>query len=351
MRVGIITMISNNYGALLQCYALQTVLQTLGHEVLILNRKWGYLKISLSTLDILRNIKNKIYCILKNDPYEKFRSNRLNLTKEIRTYNALKAYKSFFDVVIAGSDQVWNDGCHNVMNFDYYLEWVDFPIVKRYSYAASFGKNTFMATKEDIEAIKKLLHSFSGVSVREDSGLNICKTLFEVEARCDLDPTLLLQTSDYIKMIGKRIKQKNNFLCYYFLDSTEKKEKLISALSNELHIDKKNNMPLNKRYSVEKWLNNFLNSNYVVTDSFHGMVFSIVFKKQFICINNNKRGSARFVSLLGKLNLLDRLLDIDADLSKSLKVLLKPINYDEVDLKLDFYRHQSLDYIKSISNV
>lgn len=343
-------MISNNYGALLQCYALQTVLQSLGHEVLVLNRKWGKLKHSMSILDELKFYKNKIRCVFSKEPYEKFRSSQLMLSHEIRTDEDLKAYSSSFDVVIVGSDQVWNDGCHKVMNFDFYLDWVDYPTVKRYSYAASFGKDTFVGTNEDIAVIKELLHTFSGISVREDSGLKICKSTFGVEAHCDLDPTLLLHTPDYVKMFNDRTQHENDYLCHYFLDKSKEKEKLVTYLSEKLHVEIKDNMP-SKRYCIEGWLYNFYNSNYVVTDSFHGMVFSILFKKPFVCINNNKRGSARFISLLGKLNLLDRLVDIDEDFSESLKVLCQTINYDEVDGKLEFYRHQSLDYLKRISNI
>lgn len=350
MRIGILTMISNNYGALLQCYALQTVLQSLGHEVIVVNRKWGKLNVSLSIFEKLKCIKNKIQYILKNDPYENFRLRKLMLSKAILTYEDLKKYSSSFDVVIVGSDQVWNDGCHKVMNFDFYLDWVDYPKVKRFSYAASFGKDTFEATDNDVAIIKELLHSFSGISVRENSGLNICTKQFGVKARCDLDPTLLLQASDYIKIMSDYVQCNNKFICCYFLDPNVDKLELVSELSAKLGVGYKDNMPLRKRYNVEEWLSNIYNSNYVITDSFHGMVFSIIFRKQFLCLNNNKRGSARFFNLLNKLNLLDRLINIGDDLSESFEILSHIINYDEVESKLNAYRRLSLDYLKSIDN-
>ena len=168
---------------------------------------------------------------------------------------------------------------------------------------------------------KKLITNFDAISVREDSGVKICKEEFDVDAIQVLDPTLLLKKEDYLSLIDQNEKSVNSGeLLYYILDETDKKKQIIKQIANKLGLhpfsinEETENpvIPFDWRIQppVEEWLQGFSNAKFVITDSFHACVFSIIFNKPFICIGNKQRGLSRFHSLLSMLCLQNRLVDL-----------------------------------------
>lgn len=354
MRIGIVTMISNNYGALLQCYALQTILQRLGHQVVVVNRKWGKLSARYTIKDRLSELKAHLRTIVKGkDTFSRFRNDHLCMSKPVHIKQDLLQLNNQLDIVISGSDQVWNGDCMSTMDGYFYLDWVDYPRVRRFSYAASFGKATFQASDEHLNLAKKLLQSYDGISVRESSGVKICKDLFCIDAYNHLDPTLLLNPEDYIALIRKEHKEAFPYICSYMLDMTGDKQRIVEYIAHNSKSVVRNIYPtsssLEEYIRVEEWLRSIRDAKYVVTDSFHGMAFSIIFNKQFVCLNNPKRGSARFISLLSKLGLRDRLIDVDKATHETIDSILQHnIDYSPINRTIQDIRQEAFDYLKTI---
>lgn len=354
MKIGIVTMISNNYGALLQCYALQTVLQRMGHQVVVVNRKWGKLPLQYTIKDKILDLKAQLSAFVKGkDAFSRFRNNHLCLSKSVHIQHDLLRLNNQLDIVISGSDQVWNGDCMSTMGGYFFLDWVDYPRVRRFSYAASFGKDTFQASDEHLCLAKQLIQSYDGVSVREVSGIKICKEVFDRDAFNHLDPTLLLKAEDYFDLIPKNVKEMNPYICSYMLDMTGDKQRVAEYMAHNSKSIVRNIYPLkssSEQYvRVEEWLRSIRDAEYIVTDSFHGMAFSIIFNKQFVCLNNPKRGSARFVSLLSKLDLLDRLIDVDQISYESIDCILRHnIDYSSVNRAIQDLRQEAFEYLKKI---
>ena len=361
MKIGILTHhYANNYGALLQAYALSTVLRNLGHQPTIINRipkkpteitqqpKW---KVSISVL--FQNYFTK--------EFKKFRHYYLQpMTRLINDEIKINTIEGMFDAIIVGSDQVWRMSYSKGLGLNNFLDFVPDHITK-ISYAASFGSDEFEGDKETINKISYLLARFKAISVREDSGITLCKNFFNSDAIHVLDPTLLLLPSDYEKLIGNTdVNDREKFVVRYLLDPTTKKIKITEqiALNNkstikniykesELGFSLRNpEFPLSKFYypSVTSWLSGIKKAEFIVTDSFHGVTFSILFNKQFLCIANEDRGLSRMTSLLKKFELMDRLI-IDTNKEQDFKKL-PSIDYHRVNEILEKEKKKSLNFLE-----
>ena len=350
MKVGVITFISDNYGALLQSYSMQIILKRLGFTSEIINRPWG-------NFCRKRKIKDRIKSWYEPNVFSEFRKTFLPLSNIIKDEEGLKNISSRYDAIIVGSDQVWNCDCIDEMGYFYYLDWVPDDVGK-YSYAVSFGKDTFNTSDKDRCRVKELIARFNKISVRESSGVRICKNSFDIDADNLIDPTLLLSKEDYVRIINKK-KNNKSYVCQFFLDCNEFKTRLSAIIATKFGCNIIDNYPeplskidyilRKKRFpTVAVWLSNIENADYVITDSFHGMVFSIIFHKKFVVINNKQRGSARFESLLTKLSLMDRLIDDTIEPQRVLSLLEIPIDYDMIDKIIDIERNKSLNFLKSI---
>lgn len=334
MKIGILTLpLHTNYGGLLQAYALMSVLRKNGHEVVLINRHYNYSKFGF-VLSILKRSFIKIY---KPDTMINYRKEFYEvISKKIRpfidniivpktkTYYTTKAMqkdlKNYqFDAIIVGSDQVWRPQCAGTLLTDYFLSFANDDIVKL-SYAASFGTDAFEFSKKEQELAKRQLKYFKGISVRERSGIELCKKYLDVEAVQHLDPTMLLSRGDYIELIQKVETEKiEGSLFSYVLDKSEEKNNMIELIAKKngyipfkynLNTHAENALVKEKiaTLSVESWIRCFYDKDYIVTDSFHGCVFSILFNKPFIAIGNRNRGLSRFNSLLEMFELEDRMI-------------------------------------------
>lgn len=350
-RVGIFNMRlpTENFGAILQSFALYKTINDLGYKVKVINYVSDSLEKQVDKLSVLN--------------LNKFRENNIRMTHRCVTDVDLINLNKDFDTFVVGSDQVWN---YNYLNETfkndigkYFLNFVD-SSKNIFSYAASFAKDHWGGNGDEIKTVKEALERFSSVSVRGKSGIKICKDLFNVNAKCVLDPTLLLKADDYQKIIESEHFKKNNekYLAYFILDSDL--EKKISNSEFLKKITKNHKWQLkNIRGYVEKifnedkfiynsipsWLNYIKNCKFIITDSYHGMIFAIIFKKQFVVLERDYAGNERLNNLLSILKIKDRFY---SSLKKKdyISFIKNKIDYKKVSEILDLERKKSLKFLK-----
>ena len=198
--------------------------------------------------------------------------------------------------------------------------------------------------------VSSLLKTFDLVSVREASGVTMCKNLFGVLAQHVVDPTMLLDVEVYKKLLHLH-EHSAKTVATYLLDNSAAKQAFVQQVANSYDLTTVDLYPKKRgKFSVYKsiiyWLESILNAEKVVIDSFHGMVFSILFNKQFVVLGNEKRGMARFQSLLESLGISDRL--INGDLSSAVSLFEKEIDYSSVNTRLSRLRKDSLTMLLDI---
>ena len=354
----------HNYGGVLQAYALQKVLRKMGHQV------WTEDRLSDSTVlkrSISVRVKNFIYFLVKKRRWiisdlVAFRSSthgfiksNIRLTPITRSNTKENLLKYGFDTYIVGSDQVWRP-VYSPFLYNYFLDFTKDINVKRIAYAASFGSDEWEFTSEQTSYCASLLKKFDAVSVREKTAVRLCEKHFDVEAVQTLDPTLLLKKEDYLPFVQKVSSKKGEkYVTGYILDADPVKWKIMSEVSNKLQY-KENQIAFfpdsqNKKQdsylSIEDWLSQIYHASFVVTDSFHGCVFAILFNKPFVAIENAERGSTRFYSLFDLLGLQDRLVNsYDDFLRKKEELLFSPINYEQVNATLGIERTDSIRFLQ-----
>lgn len=225
--------------------------------------------------------------------------------------------------------------------------------IKRIAYAASFGNNNPEISEGEIEDCRKAISLFNALSVREKSGVKICKELFGINAQWVLDPTMLLSSADYTKLIDGKIGKSTTTgaLMSYVLDENSDVSELRATIAKEKNLRinitnvavngiEQNN--LIAQPPVENWLHSFLDADFVINDSFHACVFSILFHKQFIVFGNKERGMERFTSLLGMFGLEDRLVTSSSEYKPQ-----PDIDYTKVDKILKEKRQEAMSFLES----
>lgn len=315
MKIGIMTFwwSEDNYGQLLQCYALQKFLRKLGHDAYLIryDPRNDYIKTTL-ILKLLKvynarllteYIYSKLRVFLSNreqnkNPrrFEQFRDQNIEQSERIYTsYAQLLSDPPDADAYIVGSDQVWNfynqsvSKCRNLIHA-YFLDFGK-ASTKRLSYAASWSVEKL---RDDyINEISPLIKKFTYVSVREKSGIALCKKL-GVEASWVADPTFLLEKKDYHKLFPKEsaVKQKKPYLFLYMLGNDLNysiREIYKWATLNNLDVVyiTGNNFtdPYKKTFAtIPEWLSLLYSAKFVITNSFHCCAFSMIFHKQFAVI-------------------------------------------------------------------
>lgn len=371
MRIGILTLpLHTNYGGILQAYALQTVLERMGHEVIIVNQDRNIHRNTLRQLLTLGKYVLNRYLLKKNVKYfnpkeinkerkerEQYTSDFIN--KYLHTFQVMNLIEDFpqdVDAIIVGSDQIWRPRyfmmfyhCRSVNAF---LKFAQNWNIKRVAYAASFGTDKWEYSAKDTVECAELLKKFDAVSVREVSGMDLCKYKLGYDnAQHVLDPTLLLEKEDYICMVeeAKTPKSPGNMMCY-LLDYTEGKKQLIAKIAADKKLTpfyanskvEDATAPQHERIQlpVEQWLRGFMDSKFVVTDSFHACVFSIIFGVPFVIVGNKERGMARFCSLLSMFslerNLISSVTDYNPNNSYEIYPAAKKILKEQYERSISF---------------
>lgn len=294
--------------------------------------------------------------------FRKFKRTHWQLSPKVETDEEIRALFSSYDALVIGSDQIWNSACIPDMGLYYYGIHADTSHTRLVAYAPSFGHNRFEAKPEEIEKLRQHLQRFHAISCRETDGVKILHDLFGVEnATVALDPTLLLTPDYYRELAHVKHTEEDDTLAYYLLDATSEKLEVIKRLAREMHLRPVNiykrtdeertgcRLPLVSRVtalrypSVESWLSNLQKARFVVTDSFHGTVFSILFNQQFIAFANSKRGNSRFENLLSQFGLSDRLLTPPTEIHAS---EIPHISYETINERIAELRNRSLHFLE-----
>lgn len=349
MKIAIYTLpFTWNYGGILQCFALTKTLESQGHKVTVLyqRKNCGLLKKTLkrikwTVIPLLHKagLAKANPLVLMESFYARWFNNRSPL---FFTSSELKSYcdSQNFDACIVGSDQIWRFGSAQDI-YSSFLEFIDAAKTRKIAYAVSFGVDNWEYTPEATERCASLVQDFCVVSTRESSGVDLCRQYLGTEAFHTLDPTLLAGKSLFASLIKDQKSTPGVF--YYFLDSNSEKLRMLNTVRLVIgkpctgHIDSSG-----KFLSIVEWVGNIANSDFVITDSFHGTCFAILFNKPFVAIYNVKRGNARFVSLLESLGLMDRLVDEHADIRQLVQT---PVDYELVNKKLNGLRTFSLSVL------
>lgn len=348
MKISILTFSKEtNFGANLQCYALCKTLQNMGHQVDIIDIQLP--PISFSWYITLSRLPQAFLFFL-------FRKKHLDFfTKKYKTTDELRNSQHKSDLYIVGSDQVWNpDITKRLDPLVYFFSFLP-DGVRRISYAASFGTGSWHSSALTAE-VNALLHKFNAVSVREQTGVTICKDTFGIDAQLVVDPTLLLTSYDEICGSYKPNRETNELV--YFTFTRNKAEQRIIAefakANNMKAISLRSNHPIQgfrqRLYvSVAEWLNSIRYAKLVVTYSFHCMVFCILFHKKFVAVPAKEGRAARQEGLLKLLELSDHLCMDTSDLYKTMEhVIHKDIDYAVIDQKIKEMREDSLNFLNEV---
>lgn len=377
MKIGVITFwdSQDNYGQLLQCFALQHYLKGKGHEVYLIRYKatssrktiFLYLKHyfkSLNMTHIFSFIKYRKDLKLqlkfqKAHPryFDEFKAKYISSTEKCYAgYRELWTEDwTSFDVLITGSDQVWSYSNEENLNA-YFLNWGQYNL-KRIAYATSFGRKALPLDYD--RKLPVLLSNMDFVGLREQSGVELCQHKGRTDARLVCDPTLLLSGDDYLtKIVGnKETEQKNSLFCYLLNWETlfpyEELKAFLRGKGLEMKfvpahgVETRDFFESMEDLSIPSWLIHLKSAKYVVTNSFHGTVFCILFHKLFMTLpllGQSAGMNERIVTLLTELGLTHR---IYSEGKNCEKLLAQPIDWDKVDELLKRFRKGSADFLEN----
>ena len=310
MRIGIITQpLFANYGGILQNWALQQILIKLGHDPITID----YLPTLTIKSFILSTIKSLIFWFIpsrrrrfikrkykRKSLFDGFIAQHIKKTEVCYQYSMKYIEQYKLEALIVGSDQIWRP-MYNDCLFDMFLQFAEDFKGKKIAYAASFGVDNWEFSEEQTKICSSLIKQFDAISVRESSGKSLCKNYLGIDALNVLDPTLLVSKDEYIKLCTDIPIVKERFLAAYVLDPSDEVNKIIAEEADKRGLTvRRYSADAKAELTVEEWISIFRDASFIVTDSFHGTVFSILFEKPFRCVANRDRGNARFEDLLEK---------------------------------------------------
>lgn len=355
---------AHNYGSNLQAYALQEYVSTLTNcEYRIINLRTKIQKDIYNVCFERKNIKGFIKSLIfmkykkmlykKYAKYEEFICNNLNLYGNYEQIDD-SFDSSKFDYYISGSDQLWNLAPID-FNWAYYLDFVKKG--KKISYSASFGPKSQSWTEEEKNKVKNYLEKYDFISVREEGSFNNVKELINKEANINVDPTMLLDEVTWKKIINNEPFQKGEYIFLYDLKQSKKTYKLAKKISKILKLPvvicvenpKVIFYDFIKRFDAgpKDFLNLIYNAKLILSTSFHGNVFSIIFNKPFFAINGNN--DFRINTLLKKMGLENRSIDINDFKEKTINYC--NINFDIANDMLKKEKEKSKEYLKKALDI
>ena len=367
MKIAIVTFYGvSNYGAMLQSYALWKYLESHGHEVVFVQqRRFTIKRLSLFKCLLSRTLRGARSKLLNNSRWamSSFAS-KYPQTMFCRTLDDVRQATADYDAFVVGSDQVWNPVWWKSAD-DLPIAMLDFaPEGKpRISYAVSFG-NKDWPTPENMRQVGECLKKFTKISVREQSGIDLVRSLSgRSDAICLLDPTLLHTAEFYQKeIIGESARcpagRASPYIFRYILgwDDEAFSNQALERVKGKLEISQVQSVGVLARdiktfvrrfvcgrISVPEWVASVHGATFVFTDSFHGTVFSILFHKPFVTLllRGEMRGmNERVLSLLGILGLSERAVYAD-EVEKWLPIVTKPIDWDDVEKRLALCREKT----------
>lgn len=381
MRIGIVTYwsSSDNYGQQLQCFALQKYLIGLGHDTYLIKymptshiplwrriaRSIKY-RLLVSSEQKEKDKKLKLICERNNllncrRGFKEFRDKYIKSTEIVyRNIKELRNNPPNADIYICGSDQVWNNSLKDPDTAGWFLDFGK-PTVKRVSYAASIGRDI---DSSEINRFTKYLMNFNAISVREQKAYALCHQLGFDKSIIAIDPTLLLNSSAYdsieidsngIDVAGEpyvfiytlNIRTAEEIYWDDFQKIIAKNGLQIRSVSSSGYLPAQELLPgiQNEQATIPEWLSLIKHSEYVITTSFHGVVFCLLYHKPFYAVllnNEYSKGNDRIVSLLKSVGLNNRIVSSDSDINS---VKVDNISWEDVDAKLSELRKKSIDFL------
>lgn len=373
MKIGIVTFFCvPNYGAMLQAYALWHYLEDRGHEVEFIDYDFCR-KLLPSFFRSFFTRHSSAICKRLKMYFERHMldfARSYPCTRRFSSYSSLVTNCPKYDVLIVGSDQMWNPKWLSGERLRYVM--LDFAPVncRRISCSVSFGTDTWPDSPSSVLA-GQMLRNFSAISVREDSGIKLTKKLSgRDDVKCLIDPTMLY-TSDYYSKLFSSHNSKNvsahPYIFKYFLDHPEQQDNqnIVASIMSETRITilKSDKIPIEgnlsflgkklgitSRRTVEDWLHCLADASFVCTNSFHGTVFSLVFHRPFVSVlleNVASEMNKRILSLLGKVGLSDRAI-YPNEVSKIPEIIKSRINWNFVCRNIDYERIKYMKFIEEV---
>ena len=363
-KVGIITFHNSyNCGSMLETYAMQEIIKKGGLEPEIINfsskgqinlyRAWF---INNSIKNILKNIlvaPHINHIKNNNDKYIEFQRKYFNLSRFTNDSNTLK--DDDYDTVISGSDQIWNI---TIDDYDdaYFLNWV--KSAKKVAYSPSFGSKNILKYSDNPDKYKNFILSYDAVSVRENNGKKWIKDLTQLDVPVLSDPTLLLSREDYENLVAKDVDEKSDYIFFYSPGFDNAICKYVKEVANKYNMRvitwssksyyvkniKKYGFELPKYENPEMYLYLIKNAKLVFTTSYHGTIFSTIFKKKFYTIKNGGMygDDDRVITLLKQINLMDRLIPYEFDKNFD---YMNEVNYKKSEEKLIDLKMKSIKFL------
>ncbi|MDP1624577.1 MAG: polysaccharide pyruvyl transferase family protein [bacterium] len=366
MKIALITIhYANSYGGVLQAFALGKTLSRYG-DVSIIDYKTPYIsktmrpiRLGLKPIDILRTVKDITRLLPRYRLIKKLKSFikiHLNLTQAYKDSNISEIEKDY-DVFVCGSDQIWNpiivNGTNSIDEI-YFLDFVHRK--KKFSYAASMGSYHYEG--KEIERLVYLLNQFDAISVRELDSCQYLSELLNQPVTHNIDPTLLLPASDWRSLlhIGESKYSKPYILVYAFGKDLQIKKSVeyiaetlkldVIAINQDVFINYKCKKHI-RDASPEEFLNLFANASFIITNSYHGTAFSIIFNSPFVVTGISQTGINRIQNLLNLLDLSERMV---YQKEKLPEVLKKQIKYSKINKTLADLRKKSIEYLDIVFN-
>lgn len=275
-----------NYGSSLVSYAVNKLLESLGYSVLMVHKpyNWDY-------------------------PYDntnmswKFAKKHYHISRFFERDESCRELNNIVDTFIVGSDTLWWWADVSKTNYHYWLDFVEAD-KKKIAFCTSFAQEETDVPLEKQKQLKYLYSRFDGLSVREECGKKILKDTYGVDSECFIDPTLIAPKSVWDELASDSKLNEENYVLAYILDFTKEKEKYVKAVARQLNkrvilignpkFPPKTDLFIRKQYEIEDFVYLFKNADFVVTDSFHGTCFSVIYDKPFASLINSRRGLGRY---------------------------------------------------------
>ncbi len=329
----------SNYGSTLTCYALYQYILSLGLSVAF---------VSPPNFD-------------RENAGEFNKKHGYRMTMK-RSYKEMSENNKYIDTFLVGSDVLWYYDAFIQTQYFFMLDFVN-DDKRKISYGTSFGNTEIFFPDKEILKVRSLLKRFDKVSVREFEAVDICRDKFSVSATQVLDPVFLCDKSHWVKMAeSANRKTQGKFLFSYLLDPNEEKAELlrytarklglqlVTVTDNQFNHEQKENILRNygliSNATIEEVIYHLLNAKFIISDSYHGICFSLIFNKQFIAITSRIRNDARFATLSKLFNINDRLLYDFSTILERKDLLDKKINYNILNKLIEKETNRSAEWLK-----
>ncbi len=319
----------NNYGACLTAYALYKILENMDYNVFL--------------IDLSQKHEKELYL------FKSFVTNYCNTTKWIKNFLDVESINKSNTIFITGSDQVFRAFFKKKYirkYFDYFLFDYLNPNAKKIAFSASFGLDRVGFINETnlntIDKMKTSLKSFDFISVREKSGVEICKYLFDVNAEWIIDPVFILNKKYYENLATQSSQNFNGKIVSCMFDKKDNKvDKFLLKKYNAEVIEL-----WNSNLSIEEWLSAIKDCKFLITNSYHAMCFAIIFNKPFIALSKDMGASARFESLFEMLGIEDQSINKINEIYT--KNCIFNVDYEKINLRIDEERQKGIDFLKKV---